>query len=110
MVDSAKPMAMLTERDIVHKFVAGGMKAGAKVADIMSSPLITVGPRASVSEVARLMARHHIRRLAVADGGAIVGVITVTDLARHVAHGGVTDYITAVIGRGELLQTQEAVM
>jgi CBS domain-containing protein len=110
VVDGSTPLAMLTERDIVYKYVAPGAKSGSKVSDIMSSPLVTIGPRASVSEAARTMAKNHIRRLAVTDMGQVVGVITVTDLARYVGHAGVTDYITAVIGRGELLQTQEAVM
>ncbi|MDE1858514.1 MAG: CBS domain-containing protein [Thaumarchaeota archaeon] len=110
VIDGARPVAMLTERDIVQKYVASGLKPGSTVGDIMSSPLVTIGPKASISEAARLMAKSHIRRLAVVDKEALVGILTVTDMARHVEHAGITDYIRAVIGRGELLQTQEAVM
>jgi signal-transduction protein with cAMP-binding, CBS, and nucleotidyltransferase domain len=56
------------------------------------------------------MSGHRIRHLVVTDGGQAMGIITVTDLARHVEHSGVADYLRAAIGRGELLETQEALM
>lgn len=110
VVTEGRPVGMLTERDIVHKVVAEGRPSSTRVSDVMSAPLVTIGPRESVAEAARVMSAHQIRRLVVEDAGRAVGVITVTDLARHVAHSGVSDYLRAVVGRGELLETQEALM
>lgn len=110
VVDNGRPIGMLTERDIVHKIVAEGKSSSTRVADAMTSPVVTIGPRESAAVAARMMSAHQIRRLVVTEGGKAVGVITVTDLARHVEHSGVTDYLKAVIGRGELLETQEALM
>ena len=110
VAENGRPVGILTERDIVHKFVASGKGTGARVSEIMSAPVISIGPKASASEAARKMSENKIRRLVVTDGEAIVGILTVTDLARHVEHSGGTDYLRAVIGRGELLETQEALM
>ena len=110
VVDAGVPKGIVTERDIVHKFVAGGMRGGTKVADVMSSPLLAIGPMESVAEAARRMSKYKVRRLAVIDKGALVGVLSVTDLARRAEHAGATEYLKAVISRGELLQTQEAIM
>lgn len=110
VTEKGRPIGMLTERDIVHKVVAERKPTSTKVADVMTSPLVTIGPRESVAEAAKVMSAHRIRRLVVTDGLQMVGIITVTDLARHVEHSGVADYLRAVIGRGELLESQEALM
>lgn len=110
VTDGGGPVGIVTERDIVHKVVASGRRPETKVSEIMSTPVITIGPRESASEAARKMAEKGIRRLVVTEGTEMVGLLTVTDLARHVEHAGVTDYLRAVIGRGELLETQEALM
>jgi CBS domain-containing protein len=110
VVDGGKPVGIVTERDMVHKVVAAGTSGGAEVRTIMSAPLVTIGPHDSIAEAAKRMAKNQIRRLVVTDGGKLVGVLTVTDLAGIVAHAGITEYLRAVIGRGELLETQEALM
>jgi CBS domain-containing protein len=56
------------------------------------------------------MSGHRIRHLVVTDGGQAVGIIIVMDLARHLEHSGVANYLRAAIGRGGLLETQGALM
>jgi CBS domain-containing protein len=49
----------------------------------MSSPAITVAPDVSVVAAARLLDRHHVRRLLVAEaGGRLAGIVTPHDLLR----------------------------
>ncbi len=56
---------------------------GRTAADLMSSPAITVAPETSVVAAARLLDRHHIRRLlVVGDGERLVGIVTPHDLLR----------------------------
>lgn len=56
---------------------------GRTAADVMSSPAITIGPGASVVAAARLLDRHHIKRLVVVDaGGRLAGIVTPRDLLR----------------------------
>lgn len=56
---------------------------GRTAADVMSSPAITVTPDASVVVAARLLDRHHIKRLPVVEAGErLVGIVTPHDLLR----------------------------
>ena len=59
-------------------------KAGARTAaELMTSPVITTHPDASLASVARLMNDRHIRRLPVLDAsGALIGIVSRHDLLR----------------------------
>jgi CBS-domain-containing membrane protein len=59
-------------------------KAGARTAaELMTSPVITTHPDASLASAARLMNEHHIRRLPVLDAsGALIGMVSRRDLLR----------------------------
>ncbi|TDT97374.1 BON domain-containing protein [Streptomyces sp. 846.5] len=58
---------------------AGGTTAG----DIMTVAVAVIGPHATLSEAARLMARRHVRRLPVVDGGGrLVGIVSRSDLLK----------------------------
>ena len=61
-----------------------GVKLHARSAgEAMSSPPITIGPRASLSEAAALMLDNHVKRLPVVDEeGALLGIVTRADLVR----------------------------
>lgn len=55
-----------------------------RAADIMSTQVITVGPEATVGEVASLMLRHAISAVPVIDkDGAIAGIVSEGDLMRR---------------------------
>jgi CBS domain-containing protein len=55
------------------------------VRDIMSSPVTTVSPSASVADLARIMLEEHVGGVPVVDDrGVVVGIVTETDLvAKH---------------------------
>lgn len=58
---------------------AGGTTAG----DVMTVPVAVIGPHATLSEAARLMARRHVRRLPVVDGREqVVGILSRSDLLK----------------------------
>jgi CBS domain-containing protein len=59
-------------------------KAKARTAaELMTSPVITTHPDASLAWAARLMSDHHIRRLPVLDApGALIGIVSRRDLLR----------------------------
>jgi CBS domain-containing protein len=49
---------------------------GARVADVMSSPVISVALDTSVADAATIMRSHHIRHLAVLDAdGKVTGIL-----------------------------------
>lgn len=88
VVEDGRPAAILTDRDLRNKVIAGGRDpAGLKVADVMSAPVVTIGEDDVLYEALYRMSRHGIHRLAVVDrAGALAGIITVTDLLRLQAH------------------------
>ena len=58
----------------------------ATVGDLMSREVRTVGPDVTIHEAAKKMAKHDISRLAVVDGGKLIGVISRADVVRALAH------------------------
>jgi len=83
VMDGKSPLGILTERDIMEKVVAEGKAASkVKVGDIMSEPLITVGPKDTVGEVAKKMSTMKVRRLPVVENGVLVGIVTENDMLR----------------------------
>lgn len=72
---------ILTSTDICDKIVSvDGDPGTVKVSEIMTCPLITVSANMSMAECARLMRKHNIHHLPVADErGNLVGMISATD-------------------------------
>lgn len=60
------------------------LKAGGGTAiELMTRPVITIGPEAEVAEAARLLRKHLIRRMPVIDSaGRLVGIISRSDVLK----------------------------
>ncbi|HME18329.1 MAG TPA: CBS domain-containing protein [Nitrososphaerales archaeon] len=91
VVQGGTALGIVTERDLVSKVMADALDASkVLVRDIMSTPLITVAPEATMTKASEVMAQYRIRRLVVigANGG-LAGIITAGDIARVIAekHG-----------------------
>ena len=83
--DKEEIVGILTERDII-KIIANELQPGGISAmSLMSFPPLTVKNNAPIEEAAKIMATKKIRQLLVKDtyGIDVVGIITVTDLARY---------------------------
>jgi signal-transduction protein with cAMP-binding, CBS, and nucleotidyltransferase domain len=77
VTQKSNPVGIVTEWDVLSKVAARGRdSATVKVKEIMSKPLITIRRDATMGEAIALMAKHHIRRLAVVSNGNLVGVLT----------------------------------
>jgi CBS domain-containing protein len=50
--------------------------------ELMTSPVITVGPEVLIADAAAVMTRHRINRLPVIDDGRLIGIVTRADLVR----------------------------
>ncbi len=84
VMKDGQPVGIVTERDFVKKVCAKELPiAQVKTADIMSKILTTSDPETPIEVAVQRMINHKIRRLPVIEGGKIVGIITVTDLAKH---------------------------
>lgn len=70
----------------VRRFAERFRKAfGAKVSDIMSREVWSVGPDAGVHEVATLMADEEVNRIPVVEDERIVGIVTRADVVGAIA-------------------------
>jgi len=76
-----KPLGIITERDLVTRVLAKNTQPTKLTAkEVMTSPLITVDPDETLSEVARRMSRLDIRRMGVMYKGNLVGIISSKDV------------------------------
>ena len=78
---AGKPVGIITERDLVIRVLAKNLVPDAiKAKEIMTAPLVTIQPEATISEAARRMSRLDIRRLGVIYKGNLVGLISSRDI------------------------------
>jgi CBS domain-containing protein len=82
-VKRGKAMGILTERDVLKRIVAEGRDASkTKVRDAMTSPLVIAEPGMDLGEAVKLMFQMKIKKLPVVDGKRLVGLVSLTDIAR----------------------------
>jgi CBS domain-containing protein len=79
-------VGVISERDYARKVtLLGRSSAETPVWQIMSSPVIMVGPEDAVRRCMELMTERRIRHLPVVDeSGAMIGMISIGDLVRGV--------------------------
>jgi CBS domain-containing protein len=76
-----KPLGIITERDLVARVLAKNAKPDTvKASEVMTSPLMTIEPDATISEAARRMSRLNIRRLGVIYKGQLIGLLSSKDI------------------------------
>jgi CBS domain-containing protein len=79
------PVGIVTDRDFVVKIVDHAYQISTSVKQIMSTPLIVIGPDESVWMVVDLMYTRGIRKLPIVEDDKVIGIITATDLVNHLA-------------------------
>jgi CBS domain-containing protein len=78
------PVGIISERDFVKKICVKNMiPSSISVGSIMSKLQTFATPDTSVEVAVQRMVNHRIRRLPIISNGRVVGIITVTDLAKH---------------------------
>jgi CBS domain-containing protein len=89
-----KPIGIITESDIIKKVIAQEKVAGqVAVRHIMSSPLVVVKSIDSIDTAAEAMVKNKVKRLVVLEqDGAMIGVLSVTDIAKRLAKIMTDDY------------------
>ena len=89
-----RPLGIVTERDLVERVCLTNLNASdVLVEDIMSTPLLTIMAYDSVDTASRVMLSNKIKRLPVLEAdNRIVGVISVTDITKHLSKILLDDY------------------
>ena len=84
VIKDGSPAGIVSERDFVKKICAKDLPiAQVRIGDIMSKILTTADPETAIEVAVQRMMNHKIRRLPIMEGDKIVGIVTVTDLAKH---------------------------
>jgi CBS domain-containing protein len=92
VADDGRLLGIVSKSDVVRALaetVEGGLAElfppDQSVEDIMTPSVVTVGPDASLPEVARLMVDGRLHRVLVAERGRILGIVTPFDVLRVLA-------------------------
>jgi len=81
--ENGKPIGIMTERDLLKRVLEQGKPpTTVKVEEIMSRPVIYGNPSMELEDAARLMFRKKVKKLPIIKDGELVGLITLTDLAK----------------------------
>jgi CBS domain-containing protein len=79
-----QPIGIVTERDFIKKICIKELKVSSvRVRDMMSRIRTSASPDTPIDVAVQRMVNNRIRRLPIIDNGKVVGIITVTDLAKH---------------------------
>src|SRR5881398_2032748 len=74
-------IGIITERDIVQRIAAKNLlPSNVTVGEAMSKPVVTIKAGANITDAAKLMNQRKIRRLAVIEGGKLMGILTMKDI------------------------------
>jgi CBS domain-containing protein len=78
-----KAIGILTESDLLKRVIVEGKNAKkTKIGEIMSSPLEVVAPGTSLEEALQLMFQKKIKKLPVVEKNHLLGLVSLTDIAR----------------------------
>ena len=82
-VRKGKAVGIITERDLLKRVVAEAKDVNkTRVKDVMSSPLVVVEPGMDLEEAVKLMFQMKIKKLPVVEEKRLVGLVSLTDIAR----------------------------
>ena len=83
VLEKGKAKGIVTERDFLRRVIAEAKDVmNTKVKDVMTTPLVVVEPSTNLEEAVKLMFQRKIKKLAVVDANKLVGIVTLTDIAR----------------------------
>ncbi|MCB0559796.1 MAG: CBS domain-containing protein [Lewinellaceae bacterium] len=82
--EASRPLGIVTDKDLRSKVATGQVGLEKPVAEIMSSPVITVGPDITVADVQIEMVKNRINHLCITEDGTsaspVIGVLSEHDL------------------------------
>jgi len=95
-------VAMVTDRDLAVRALADDRPRSEPVREHASRPLVTGEPDMDLEEAAALMVTHRVRRLPVVDAGALVGIVTLDDIAVRTGNLEVAQRMTREVIEGAI--------
>lgn len=80
VIDGDRLVGIVTDRDLVRRGLARGLRPDARVDAVMTTPVVTIDADADLHRAYAVFRTNAIRRLAVVRDGAFAGMVTVDDL------------------------------
>jgi CBS domain-containing protein len=100
--DDGRPVGVITDRDLALAVVADEVDADDPAGSHASRPIVTGEVEMEIEEAVALMVQHRIRRLPVMEGEALVGIVTIDDLAVRAGDLQQAQQITAEVAKAAL--------
>jgi CBS domain-containing protein len=86
VIDDGRISGIFTERDVLRRVVGEGVDPRtARVADVMTRDVHTIGPDTTVEQTMQTFAERRCRHLPVIEAGRLRGLISIGDISRWVA-------------------------
>jgi CBS domain-containing protein len=85
VLENNLPIGIVTDRDFAIKITAHCYPIDTPVKRIMSSPLISIDPDSDLWVTSDLMSTRNVRKLPVIADDKVVGIITTSDIVKHIA-------------------------
>jgi CBS domain-containing protein len=83
VLENNRLVGVFTERDVLRRVVGDGLNAKVmRVADVMTTGVITITPETSVEETMVIFAEKRCRHLPVIENGQLAGLISIGDISR----------------------------
>src|SRR6476660_6458081 len=81
VLQNNRPLGLFSERDYARKLALRGLRSReTPVSAVMSAPVLTISPDASVQEGMQVMTEKFVRHLPVVDGTGVIGMVSIGDL------------------------------
>ncbi len=116
VVEDGKLVGLIAEKDVLHRLFpsledlmeAGGMASVdldkmmgqykevllLKAEDLMARNVVTVSPDMHILRAATVMVRHRFRRIPVADGDTLMGMLSLGDVHKAIFHANISSTLT----------------
>jgi len=109
VLEKGSYVGILTERDVLKRIVAEARNPEETiVGDVMSKPLVVVNPESTLEEAINLMIEKKIKKLPVIEKRKLVGLVTMTEIAR--IHPDMVKYIQTLAEKYDLPKRMEKVI
>ena len=82
VVESSKPVGIISQRDIVRHIVERQDLLSLSVADLMTKNVVTGAPQDDLTAVLQTMTDRRFRHLPIIDEGKLVGIVSIGDLVK----------------------------